>query len=73
MIYTSNVQARFIGKSDSLYYYFKDRTGALQPGRPVDPGEAAALRSQGIGGRADGSGTTVRFQQPALYDGALHG
>src|SRR6187402_872592 len=28
MIYTGNVQARFIGKSDSLYYYFKDRNGA---------------------------------------------
>ena len=28
MIYTGNVQARFIGKSDSLYYYYKDRNGA---------------------------------------------
>ena len=28
MIYTSNLQARFIGKSDSLYYYFKDHNGS---------------------------------------------
>ncbi|HSL72733.1 MAG TPA: DPP IV N-terminal domain-containing protein, partial [Longimicrobiales bacterium] len=28
MVYTTNLAARFIGKSDSLYYYWKDRDGS---------------------------------------------
>ncbi len=72
--YSSTLTPRWIGKTDSMWYNWRNRAGRdVLPGLSTDEDQAAAIRPREARRRAgDGAPEAVRAERAAVHDAELH-